>query len=59
VIDKLPVVGGPQMAEYRAFILDEDGHIDRAVEFVCPDDGGRGKIHQAIRRFATFDAELE
>jgi hypothetical protein len=26
------------MADYRAYILDEDGHINRAVEFVFPHD---------------------
>jgi hypothetical protein len=71
VIDKLPVVGGPQMAEYRAFILDEDGHIDRSVEFLCPDDEAAKKyvrqfvdghdveLWQGNRQIATFDCELE
>ena len=26
------------MAEYRAYILGEDGHFLRAIEFTCPDD---------------------
>jgi hypothetical protein len=26
------------MAEYRAYIVGEDGHFVRAVELVCPDD---------------------
>jgi hypothetical protein len=56
VIDKLPVVGGPQMAEYRAFILDEDGHIDRSVEFLCPDDEAAKKY---VRQFVDgHDVEL-
>jgi hypothetical protein len=66
-----PVVGGPQMAEYRAFILDEDGHIDRSVEFLCPDDEAAKKyvrqfvdghdveLWQGNRQIATFDCELE
>ena len=29
--------GGPHMAEYLAYILDEDGHVSSAIEFVCPD----------------------
>ena len=51
-----PVVGGPQMAEYRAFILDEDGHIDRSVEFLCPDDEAAKKY---VRQFVDgHDVEL-
>jgi hypothetical protein len=26
------------MAEYRAYIVGEDGHFVRAVQLVCPDD---------------------
>jgi len=26
------------MAEYRAYIMDRDGHVSRAIELVCPDD---------------------
>jgi hypothetical protein len=26
------------MADYRAYIVDEDGHFVRAVELVCSDD---------------------
>jgi hypothetical protein len=26
------------MAEYRAYIVGEDGHFVRAVELVCPND---------------------
>jgi hypothetical protein len=26
------------MAEYRAYVLGDDGHIIRAVELDCPDD---------------------
>jgi hypothetical protein len=57
------------MAEYRACILDEDGHISRAVEFVCPDDEAAKKyarqfveghdveLWQSGRQIATFDRE--
>jgi hypothetical protein len=27
-----------QMAEYRAYIIDENGHFLRALELVCADD---------------------
>jgi hypothetical protein len=27
------------MREFRAYILGEDGHIVRAIEFVCPNEG--------------------
>ena len=26
------------MTEYRAYIVDVDGHFVRAVELICPDD---------------------
>jgi hypothetical protein len=26
------------MADYRAYVLGEDGHFVRSVELVCPDD---------------------
>jgi hypothetical protein len=26
------------MAEYRAYIIGEDGHFLRAVKLICPDD---------------------
>lgn len=59
------------MAEYRAYILDDDGRISRAVEFLCPDDGAAEKftkqfvdghdveLWQGSRQIASFDAELE
>ncbi len=59
------------MAEYRAYILDEDGHVSRAVEFVCADDESAKKyarqfvdghdveLWQRDRQIATFDCELE
>jgi hypothetical protein len=64
-------MGRPQMAEYRAYILDEDGHVCRAVEFVCPDDetakasarqladGHDVELWQGDRPIATFDREPE
>src|SRR4051812_9913678 len=33
-----PGTRGRTMAEYRAYILDEDGHFLRAIELVCLDD---------------------
>jgi len=54
------------MAEYRAFILEEDGHIDRSVEFLCPDDeaaktyarqfvdGHDVELWQGDRKIASF-----
>jgi hypothetical protein len=26
------------MAEYRAYVVGEDGHFVRSIELVCPDD---------------------
>jgi len=59
------------MAEYRAHILDEDGHVDRAILFLCPDDEAAKKyarqfvdghdveLWQGDRQIATFDCEPE
>jgi hypothetical protein len=59
------------MAEYRAYILDEDGHVSRAIPFVCADDEAAKKyarqfvdgrdveLWQGSRQIASFDAELE
>jgi hypothetical protein len=59
------------MADYRAYILDDDGRVSRAVAFVCPDDEAAEKyarqfvdvsdveLWQGSRRIATFDSELE
>ena len=59
------------MAEYRAYILDEDGRISRAIELVFPDDetakkyarqlvdGHDVELWQGDRQIATFDRELE
>jgi hypothetical protein len=59
------------MAEYRAYILDEDGHVSSAIEFVCVDDESAKKyarqfvdgydveLWQRDRQIATFDCELE
>jgi len=40
------------MAEYRAYILDEDAHVSSAIEFVGADDETAKKIRQAIRRWS-------
>ncbi len=54
------------MAEYRAYVLDQDGHISRAIELVCPDDeiakeyakrlvdGHDGELWQCDRKIASF-----
>ena len=59
------------MNEYRAYILDEDGHVDRAIPFLCPDDESAKKfarqlvdghdveLWQGDRLIATFDCESE
>jgi len=59
------------MGEYRAYILDEDGHVSTAVGFVCPDDqavkkyarqlvdGHEVEHWQGDRQIATFDREPE
>ena len=59
------------MAEYRAYILDEDGHISGAIPFLCPDDEAAKKyarqlvdghdveLWQGDRQIATFDCEPE
>jgi hypothetical protein len=66
-----PGMGRPEMAEYRAYILDEDGHISEAIGFVCPDDESAKKyarqfvvdhdveLWQGDRQIATFDCEAE
>jgi hypothetical protein len=59
------------MADYRAYILDDDGRISRAIAFVCPDDNAAEtyakqfvvvhdiELWQGSRRIASFEAELE
>ena len=48
----LPGPGGPgtiwgsELADYRAYILDEDDHVGRAIGFVCPDDEAAKKYAQ-------------
>jgi hypothetical protein len=68
----LDIFGGiPQMADYRAYILDEDGHVSSAIGFVCPDDEAAKKYARQFvdgqdvelwhgdRQVATFDREPE
>ena len=57
------------MPNYRAFMLKEDGHVDSAVVFFCPDDeAARRHASQLVadkdvelwyldRRIQTFKAE--
>ena len=59
------------MAEYRVYILDQDGHVSRAIGFVCPDDEAAKKYARQFvdghdvelwhgdRQIATFDCEPE
>jgi hypothetical protein len=59
------------IAEYRVYILDQDGHVSRAIGFVCPDDeaakkyarqfvGGHDvELWHGDRKIATFDCEPE
>ena len=59
------------MAEYRAYILDEDGHVSTAVGFAFPTiraakkyarqlvDGHEVEHWQGDRQIATFDREPE
>jgi hypothetical protein len=66
-----PRLGRPHMAEYRAYILDEDGHVSCAIGFVCADDEAAKKyarqfvdghdveLWQRDRQIATFDCEPE
>jgi hypothetical protein len=63
--------GGPQMADYRVYILDQDGHVSSAIGFVCPDDEAAKKYARQFvdghdvelwhgdRQIATFDCEPE
>jgi hypothetical protein len=71
VLEKSRAWGRPQMAEYRAYILDDDGHISAAIGFLCPDDEAATKyarqfvdghdveLWQGDRQIATFDCEAE
>ena len=57
------------MAEYRAYIVGQDGHILRAVELVCPDDdtakeyarqlvnGQDVELRQGDRQIAKFESD--
>ena len=54
------------MQDYRAYLLDEDGHIIRRVDMVCPDelaaseharqlvDGHDVELWQGAKKLATF-----
>ena len=44
------------MADYRAYLMDTDGHIFRSVELVCADDAEA--IEQAQRLAEGHDVEL-
>jgi hypothetical protein len=44
------------MAEYRAYIIGEDGHFIRAVDLSCPDDGTA--INKAQQLVDGHDVEL-
>jgi hypothetical protein len=61
----------PQMADYRVYILDQDGHVSSAIGFVCPDDEAAKKYARQFvdgqdvelwhgdRQAATFECEPE
>src|SRR5258708_1465773 len=36
------------MGEYRAYILDEDGHISVAIPFLCPDEEAAKKYARQL-----------
>jgi hypothetical protein len=36
------------MAEYRAYLIGDDGHFMRAVELVCPDDDVKQRAEQLV-----------
>ena len=71
VLGKFPDFWEAENAEYRAYILDQDGHVSRAIELVCPDDetakkqarqlvdGHNVELWQGDRQIATFDREPE
>jgi hypothetical protein len=71
VLGKFPDFWEAENAEYRAYILDQDGHVSRAIELVCPDDetakkqarqlvdGHNVELWQGDRQIATFDCEPE
>ena len=54
------------MQEYRAYLLNPDGHIKRAIDLICPDeetaknqakqlaDGHDVELWQLGRKIATF-----
>jgi hypothetical protein len=44
------------MAEYRAYIIGEDGHFIRAVDLRCPDD--ETAINKAQQLVDGHDVEL-
>jgi hypothetical protein len=57
------------MADCRAYILDDEGHISSAIGFECPDDAAAEKyarqlvdghdieLWQGGRQIATFDRD--
>jgi hypothetical protein len=59
------------MAEYRAYIIGQDGQFLRVIELVCPDDdtakesakqlvsGHDVELWQGCRKVATFDRKPE
>jgi len=58
------------MPEYRAYIVDSDGHFKSSVPLVCPDDetakkeakqlvdGHDVELWQRVRKVATFEHKL-
>jgi hypothetical protein len=57
----------PEMQEYRAYIVGHDGHFEKAVHLICPDDetaekhakqlvdGHDVELWQLDRKVATFE----
>jgi hypothetical protein len=44
------------MAEYRAYVIGQDGHFIRAIDLFCPDD--ETAINEAERLVDRHDVEL-
>jgi hypothetical protein len=50
------ILGSAPVAEYRAYLLDSDGHFDEAVPLICADDAEA--IEKAKQLADRCDVEL-
>jgi hypothetical protein len=50
------IAGGTHMAEYRAYLIGDDGHFYGAVPLICADSGFQGGNRRRRRIAGRYDA---